>query len=154
MSGRIESRESRVESFTFTPENLAEAEKIIARYPAGREQSAVMPLLMLAQKQHENWLPVAAIEMVARMVNMPYMRAYEVASFYTMYNLAPIGKYHVQCCTTTPCWLNGSDAVLKACKDTLGVEPGETSADGMFTVSEVECLGDAADGFSQRRRVA
>ncbi len=128
-------------SFTFTPENLAEAEKIIARYPAGREQSAVMPLLMLAQKQHENWLPVAAIEAVARMVNMPYMRAYEVASFYTMYNLAPIGKYHVQCCTTTPCWLNGSDAVLKACKDSLGVEPGETSADGMFTVSEVECLG-------------
>lgn len=128
-------------SFTFTPENLAEAEKIIARYPAGREQSAVMPLLMLAQKQHDNWLPIAAIEMVARMVNMPYIRAHEVASFYTMYNLAPVGKYHVQCCTTTPCWLNGSDAVLKACKDTLGVEPGETSADGMFTVIEVECLG-------------
>jgi NADH-quinone oxidoreductase E subunit len=128
-------------SFAFTPENLAEAEKHIAKYPAGREQSAVMPLLMLAQRQHDNWLPVAAIEVVAKMVNMPYIRAYEVASFYTMYNLAPVGRYHIQCCTTTPCWLRGSDDVLKACKDTLGLEPGQTSEDGRFTLTEVECLG-------------
>ncbi|MFN7452577.1 MAG: NADH-quinone oxidoreductase subunit NuoE [Alphaproteobacteria bacterium] len=128
-------------SFSFTPENLAEAEKHIAKYPAGREQSAVMPLLMLAQRQHDNWLPVAAIEVVAKMVNMPYIRAYEVASFYTMYNLAPVGRYHIQCCTTTPCWLRGSDEVLKACKDTLGIEPGQTSEDGRFTLTEVECLG-------------
>lgn len=128
-------------SFAFTPENLAEAEKHIAKYPAGREQSAVMPLLMLAQRQHDNWLPVAAIEVVAKMVNMPYIRAYEVASFYTMYNLAPVGRYHIQCCTTTPCWLRGSDEVLKACKDTLGIEPGQTSEDGRFTLTEVECLG-------------
>lgn len=128
-------------TFSFTPENLAEAEKHIAKYPAGREQSAVMPLLMLAQRQHDNWLPVAAIEVVAKMVNMPYIRAYEVASFYTMYNLAPVGRYHIQCCTTTPCWLRGSDEVLKACKDTLGIEPGQTSEDGRFTLTEVECLG-------------
>ncbi|MCE3005544.1 MAG: NADH-quinone oxidoreductase subunit NuoE [Rickettsiales bacterium] len=128
-------------SFSFTPENLAEAEKHIAKYPAGREQSAVMPLLMLAQRQHDNWLPVAAIEVVAKMVNMPYIRAYEVASFYTMYNLAPVGRYHIQCCTTTPCWLRGSDEVIKACKDTLGIEPGQTSEDGRFTLTEVECLG-------------
>ncbi|MFO0457012.1 MAG: NADH-quinone oxidoreductase subunit NuoE [Alphaproteobacteria bacterium] len=129
------------DTFSFTPENLAEAEKHIAKYPAGREQSAVMPLLMLAQRQHDNWLPVAAIEVVAKMVNMPYIRAYEVASFYTMYNLAPVGRYHIQCCTTTPCWLRGSDEVLKACKDTLGIEPGQTSEDGRFTLTEVECLG-------------
>ncbi|MFO0069164.1 MAG: NADH-quinone oxidoreductase subunit NuoE [Alphaproteobacteria bacterium] len=128
-------------SFAFTPENLAEAEKHITKYPAGREQSAVMPLLMLAQRQHDNWLPVAAIEVVAKMVNMPYIRAYEVASFYTMYNLAPVGRYHIQCCTTTPCWLRGSDEVIKACKDTLGIEPGQTSEDGRFTLTEVECLG-------------
>ncbi|MFN8992384.1 MAG: NADH-quinone oxidoreductase subunit NuoE [Pseudomonadota bacterium] len=129
------------DTFSFTPENLAEAEKHIAKYPAGREQSAVMPLLMLAQRQHDNWLPVAAIEVVAKMVNMPYIRAYEVASFYTMYNLAPVGRYHIQCCTTTPCWLRGSDEVIKACKDTLGIEPGQTSEDGRFTLTEVECLG-------------
>lgn len=127
--------------FAFTTENLKEAEVIISRYPAGRQQSAVMPLLMLAQRQHDNWLPVAAIEVVAKMLGMPYIRAYEVASFYTMYNLAPMGKYHIQCCTTTPCWLRGSDAVVKACKDTLGIGLGETTKDGQFTLTEVECLG-------------
>ena len=128
-------------SFAFTPENLAEAEKHIAKYPAGREQSAVMPLLMIAQKQNQNWLPQAAIEAVARMCNMPAIRAHEVASFYTMYNLAPVGHHYVQCCTTTPCWLRGSDEVLRACRDTLGIEAGQTTADGMFTLQEVECLG-------------
>ncbi|MBN8542999.1 MAG: NADH-quinone oxidoreductase subunit NuoE [Alphaproteobacteria bacterium] len=127
--------------FAFTAENLKEAEVIIARYPAGRQQSAVMPLLMLAQRQHDNWLPVVAIEYVAKMLGMPYIRAYEVASFYTMYNLAPMGKYHIQCCTTTPCWLRGSDDVVKACKDTLGIGFGESTADGKFTLTEVECLG-------------
>ncbi len=128
-------------SFAFSPENLKEAQKHIAKYPKGREQSAVMPLLTLAQKQHQNWLPQAAIEVVAKMCNMPFIRAHEVASFYTMYNLAPIGRYHVQCCTTTPCWLRGSDDVVKACRDTLGIDFGETTRDGMFTLAEVECLG-------------
>jgi NADH-quinone oxidoreductase E subunit len=128
-------------SFAFTPENLAEAHKHIAKYPQGREQSAVMPLLMIAQKQHQNWLPIAAIEVVAKMCNMPVIRAQEVASFYTMYNLAPVGRHHVQCCTTTPCWLRGSDEVVRACRDTLGIDFGETTNDGLFTLQEVECLG-------------
>lgn len=129
------------DSFAFTAENMKIAEAHIAKYPAGREQSAVMPLLTLAQKQHQNWLPVKAIELVAKMCNMPYIRAYEVASFYTMYNLAPVGRHLVQCCTTTPCWLRGSDQVVKACKDTLGIGFGETTRDGLFTLTEVECLG-------------
>jgi NADH-quinone oxidoreductase E subunit len=132
-------------SFAFTPDNLAEAKKHIAKYPAGREQSAVMPLLMIAQKQHQNWLPQKAIELVAKMCNMPAIRAHEVASFYTMYNLAPVGKHFVQCCTTTPCWLAGSDEVVRACKDTLGIGFGETTADGLFTLQEVECLGACAN---------
>jgi len=128
-------------SFSFTKENEEKAKAHIAKYPAGREQSAILPLLMLAQQQHDGWLPVKAIECVAAMLGMPYMRAYEVASFYTMYNLAPIGKHHVQCCTTTPCWLRGSDEVVRACKDTLGIDFGETTPDGKFTLTEVECLG-------------
>ena len=128
-------------SFAFTAENLAEAQKHIAKYPAGREQSAVMPLLMIAQKQHQNWLPIKAIEEVAKLCNMPFIRAHEVASFYTMYNLVPVGRHQVQCCTTTPCWLRGSDEVVRACRDTLGIEFGETTRDGLFTLQEVECLG-------------
>lgn len=126
--------------FSFTAENLAKARAHIAKYPEGRAQSALMPLLMLAQKQHQNWLPVAAIEVVAGMVGIPYIRAYEVASFYTQYNLAPVGRHHIQCCTTTPCWLRGSDEVMRAAKDTLGVTHG-TTPDGLFTLTEVECLG-------------
>jgi NADH-quinone oxidoreductase subunit E len=100
-----------------------------------------MPLLMLAQKQHDNWLPQKAMELIAQMLEMPAIRVHEVASFYTMYNLAPVGTFHVQCCTTTPCWLRGSDDVVRACKETLGIGFGETTADGMFTLHEVECLG-------------
>lgn len=129
------------ESFQFVAENWQQAQKIIARYPAGRQQSAVMPLLMLAQKQHDNWIPRAAMDYIAQMLGMPPIRVYEVASFYTMYNLQPMGKHHVQVCTTTPCWLRGSDAVLHACERKLGVHPGQTTKDGMFTLSEVECLG-------------
>lgn len=128
-------------SFEFTPENLKAAQAHIAKYPGGRQQSAVMPLLTLAQQQHGGWLPQAAIEYIAAMLGMPAMRTKEVASFYSMYNLAPIGKHHVQCCTTTPCWLRGSDEVLRACKDTLGIGAGETTEDGQFTLTEVECLG-------------
>ena len=128
-------------TFAFTPEFLAVASAHIAKYPSGRAQSALMPLLTLAQKQNQNWLTVPAIEVVAKMVGIPYIRAYEVASFYTMYNLAPVGRYHVQCCTTTPCWLRGSDEVVRAAKETLGIGFGETTADGLFTLAEVECLG-------------
>ncbi len=141
MSAAIKQKINQPASFEFTPENLKEAEAHIAKYPAGRQQSAVMPLLTIAQRQHQNWIPQAAMELIAKMLNMPFIRVHEVASFYTMYNLAPMGKHHVQCCTTTPCWLRGSDEVVKACKDTLGVSMGETTGDGQFTLTEVECLG-------------
>lgn len=134
------------ENFAFTAENEEKARKIIARYPEGRQQSAVMPLLDLAQRQigvetgTQGWLPVPVIEYVARLLGMPYMRAYEVATFYTMYNLKPVGKYHVQLCGTTPCMLRGSEEVMRACKD-MGMKKGETTEDGVFTLTEVECLG-------------
>ena len=129
------------ESFAFTPQNSAAAEAIIAKYPSGRQASAVMPLLDLAQRQHHNWLPHAAVIHIAEMLEMPPIRVYEVATFYTMYNLAPLGEHMVQVCTTTPCWLRGSDDIVAACSSKLGIGLGETSADGKFTLLEVECLG-------------
>lgn len=128
-------------SFSFTQENLELARRIIAKYPPGRQQSAVMPLLDLAQRQNGNWLSRPAIEYVADMLEMPRIRAMEVASFYTMYNLKPVGKHFVQVCTTTPCWLRGSDDILHTCEKKLGIKAGETTADGQFTVVEAECLG-------------
>lgn len=128
-------------SFEFTPENFEKAKMHIAKYPEGRQQSAVMPLLDLAQRQHNGWVPRAAMDYIASILSMPPMKVYEVATFYTMYNTAPIGKHHVQVCTTTPCWLRGSDMVVDACKKTLGIGLGETTADGEFTLIEVECLG-------------
>jgi NADH-quinone oxidoreductase subunit E len=129
-------------SFEFTKENLEKAKAHIAKYPKGKQASAVMPLLDLAQRQHDNWIPEPAIRVIGEMLDMPYIRVLEVATFYTMYNLQPMGKHHVQICTTTPCWLRGSDAVVAACKKRLGVHHmGETTADGMFTLSEAECLG-------------
>ena len=128
-------------SFAFTAENLDKAKKIIARYPEGRQASAVMPLLDLAQRQHDGWLPTAAMNYVADMIGVPHIRAYEVATFYTMYNLAPIGKHLIQVCTTTPCWLRGSGAIMDACQKHLGIKTGETTPDGQFTLREVECLG-------------
>lgn len=128
-------------TFAFTAENLELAKKHIAKYPAGRQRSAVMPLLDIAQRQHDNWVPQAAIRYIAELLDTPVIKVLEVASFYTMYNLAPVGKHFVQVCTTTPCWLAGSDKVLSACKKHLGINPGETTPDGQFTVIEVECLG-------------
>lgn len=129
-------------SFVFTPENLEKAKGIIGHYPAFRQASAVIPLLDLAQRQHDNWLPIAAMDYVADLLDMPPARVYEVASFYTMFNRAPVGKHLVQICTTTPCWLRGSDALKKVCKDKLHVGTNmETTEDGQFTVCEVECLG-------------
>ena len=127
--------------FEFTPENAAQAELVIARYPDGRQQSAVMPLLDLAQRQNGGWLPRAAIEYIADFLAMPRIRAQEVATFYTMYHLKPVGKHVVGVCATTPCWLRGSDAVLAACRDSLGIDVGETTEEGLFTLAEVECLG-------------
>lgn len=137
-------------NFAFTPETMEKARAIIARYPAGRQASAVMGLLDLAQRQvgaetnTQGWLPVPVIEYVAAQLDMPYMRVYEVATFYTMYNMAPVGKFHVQVCGTTPCMLRGSDDVLAACKS-KGLIKGGTTADGLFTLNEVECLGACAN---------
>ncbi len=137
-------------NFAFTPETMEKARAIIARYPAGRQASAVMGLLDLAQRQvgaetnTQGWLPVPVIEYVAAQLEMPYMRVYEVATFYTMYNMAPVGKFHVQVCGTTPCMLRGSDDVLAACKS-KGLIKGGTTADGLFTLNEVECLGACAN---------
>jgi NADH-quinone oxidoreductase subunit E len=128
-------------SFAFTAENLERANVIIAKYPPGRQQSAVMPLLDLAQRQSGNWLPRAAMDAVADMLGMPRIKAYEVATFYSMYNLRPVGRHFVQICTTTPCWLVGSDGIVEACKKRLGIGFGETTPDRQFTLAEVECLG-------------
>ncbi|CUW40654.1 NADH dehydrogenase I chain E [Magnetospirillum sp. XM-1] len=128
------------ESFAFTPEYLEKAKAFIAKYPAGRQQSAVMPLLDLAQRQ-EGWLSRAAMEVIAEMLDMAPIRVEEVATFYTMYNRKPVGKFHVQVCTNLPCMLRGSDDVVAAAKAALGVEFGDMTADGKFTLSEVECLG-------------
>ena len=127
--------------FAFTPENAERSARLIARYPAGRQASAVVPLLDLAQRQNGGWLPRAALDHVAGVLGMPPIRVYEVATFYTMFNLAPVGRHLVQVCTTTPCWLRGSDEVLEACRESLGVEVGETTGDELFTLVEVECLG-------------
>ena len=137
-------------AFDWNAINRDRAAEIVARYPAGRQASAVMPLLFLAQGQvgaethTAGWLPVPVIEFIAAQLGMPFMRAYEVATFYTMYNLAPVGRYHVQVCGTTPCMLRGSDDVLAACAN-KGLSKGRTTPDGLFTLTEVECLGACAN---------
>lgn len=128
-------------SFQFTQENLAEAKKIIAKYPAGRQKSAVMPLLDLAQRQNENFISKDIIEYIANMLELAPIQVYEVASFYSMYNLKPVGKYLIQVCGTTPCMLRGAEDLIKLCKTKLGIGKEETSEDKLFTLKEVECLG-------------
>ncbi|PCJ40288.1 MAG: NADH-quinone oxidoreductase subunit NuoE [Alphaproteobacteria bacterium] len=129
------------EKFEFTAENMTWAEGQMAKYPPSRKQSAVMPLLTRAQEQNNGWVSITVMEYVADLLGMPYIRVQEVASFYTMYNLKPVGKHVIEVCTTTPCWLRGSDDVVAACKDELGIGFGETTADGEFTLLEVECAG-------------
>jgi NADH-quinone oxidoreductase subunit E len=141
MSAAAEAEFEQPAAFAFTPENLAKARAHIAKYPPGRQASAVLPLLDLAQRQHGGWLPRAAMDHVAELLGMAPIRVYEAASFYTMFNLRPVGRYLLQACTTTPCWLRGSDEVLAACRRKLGIDVGGTTADGLFTLVEVECLG-------------
>jgi NADH-quinone oxidoreductase E subunit len=129
------------ESFEFTPENRKLAEAHIAKYPPGRQASAVLPLLHLAQVQSGGWLPKVAMDYVAQLLEMAPIRVYEVGTFYTMFNLRPVGRYLLQACTTTPCWLCGSDDVVAACERKLGIRLGDTTSDGLFTLVEVECLG-------------
>lgn len=134
-------------SFAFDAESEAKIETIIRRYPAGKQASAVIPLLYVAQRQMGRltgsaWVPRIAMDVIAARLGMPPMRVYEVATFYFMFNTKPIGRFHLQVCGTTPCWLRGSDEVLRACKDAGALKGyGDTSEDGLFTLTEVECLG-------------
>jgi len=132
------------DSFAFSPENVEAAKQVIAKYPEGRQRSAVMPLLDMAQRQ-EGWLSRAAMDVVAEMLDVPPIKVYEVATFYTMYNLKPIGRLHVQVCTNISCWLRGAPEIVRACRDVLGVGFGETTADREATLAEVECLGACAN---------
>ena len=136
-------------NFAWTDENAAKAKDIVARYPEGRQRSAVMPLLDLAQRQvgaelnTQGWLPIPVMEYVADYLDMPIIRVVEVATFYTMYNVAPIGRFHVQVCGTTPCMLRGSDDIIEACKK-RGMKKGHTTEDGLWSFTEVECMGNCA----------
>jgi NADH-quinone oxidoreductase subunit E len=134
-------------SFAFDAESAAEIDRIVAKYPAGRQASAVIPALYVAQRQMKRltgsaWVPVKAMDAVAERLGMAPIRVYEVTTFYFMFNTTPVGKYHLQLCTTTPCWLRGSDEVVAACREATGIKGWkETSEDGLFTMTEVECVG-------------
>jgi NADH-quinone oxidoreductase subunit E len=134
-------------TFTFDSESESEISTVLAKYPPGKQASAVLPLLYLVQRQMARatgsaWVPRVAMDEVARRLDMAPIRVYEVATFYLMFNTEPVGKYHLQVCTTTPCWLRGSDEIVKSCREATGIKGWkETSADGLFTMTEVECLG-------------
>ena len=129
------------ENFEFNSSSLEEANKIIARYPKGKQQSAVMALLYIAQRQNNNWIPLAAMKHIAKFLNMPYIKVYEVATFYTKYNLSPVGKYFVQVCTTTPCMISGGGKLVEVCKNKISQNQNELSANKICSWMEVECLG-------------
>ena len=127
--------------FKFNDKNLDKAQKIIKNYPEGKQQSAVMSLLYLVQKQNNNWIPLVAMKYIAKFLSMPYIKVYEVATFYTMYNLSPVGKYFFQICTTTPCMIRGAYDIVKACKEKISDKENEISKDKTCSWTEVECLG-------------
>ena len=131
----------KAENFKLCNIDQVKVDEILDKYPSNRKASAVIPLLHYVQKKSNGWLPVPEIERVAEILDMPYMKVYEVASFYTMFNLKPVGKKLLQLCHTTPCWLRGSDEIEKSIFDTLKIKDGETTPDNMFTLMKVECLG-------------
>ena len=137
----MKNNNNNLEKFEFTKKNLQEVDKIFAKYPDEQKVSAVMPLLDLAMRQIGGWITDSAMRYISNLINVPYIRVYEVASFYSMFNLEPIGKNFIQICTTTSCWLRGSDDILKLCKKHLSIENNQTTKDGLFTLKEVECLG-------------
>ena len=139
--GTINAVEDREEAFNWSAENFIIAKKIISKYPSGRKQSAVIPLLDLAQRQNQGWLHKTCLEKVAETLSMSFIRVLEVATFYSMFNLKPIGKNFIQICRTTPCWLRGSNKLLEVAKKETNCSLGETSKDNEFTLVEVECLG-------------
>ena len=129
------------DKFEFTETNQNLADKILKKYPPEQKKSAVMPLLYLAQNQNENWIPLAAMKYIAKFLSMPYISVYEVATFYSMYNLSPVGKYFIQVCTTTPCLIRGADKIVKLCKEKISLNENELSQKGNCSWMEVECLG-------------
>ena len=129
------------ETFEFSSSSLEEAKNIIANYPEGKQQSAVMALLYIVQRQNNNWIPLVAMKYIAKFLNMPYIKVYEVATFYSMYNLSPVGKYFVQVCTTTPCMIRGANKLVEACKEKISENESELSSDKSCSWQEVECLG-------------
>ena len=129
------------ETFEFTKENLEIVKGILKKYPEKNKKSAVMPILYLAQKQNNNWIPLAALKYIGKYLSMPYINVYEIATFYTMYNLAPVGKYFVQVCTTSPCLLRGAGEIVKSCQNKISKNQNEISKNGMCSWTEVECLG-------------
>ena len=133
--------ENQPESFEFIKENKENAEKILKKYPENRKKSAVMPFLYLAQRQNENWIPLTAMKYIAKYLEMPYIKVYEIATFYTMYNLAPVGKYFVQVCTTSPCLIRGANKVVEICKEKISKEENTLSENKLCSWLEVECLG-------------
>ena len=140
MSLRRPSKEQ-PENFDFNPASLEAAKSIIAKYPKDKQQSAVMALLYIAQKQNSNWIPLAAMKCIGKFLDMPYIKVYEVATFYTMYNLAPVGKHFIQICTTTPCMIRGAYKLVEACKEKISENENELSKDQSCSWMEVECLG-------------
>ena len=128
-------------NFEFNPASIETAKKIILKYPKGKQQSAVMALLYIAQKQNDNWIPLAAMKCIGKLLDMPYIKVYEVATFYTMYNLAPVGKHFVQVCTTTPCMIRGAYKLVEACKEKISEKENELSKNKSCSWMEVECLG-------------
>ena len=129
------------DNFEFDSKNLEEAEKIITNYPKGKQKSAVMALLYIAQKQNNNWIPLSAMKYIAKMLDMPYIKVYEVATFYSMYNLTPVGEYFFQVCTTTPCMIRGAYKLVDVCKKKISENESEISKNGKSSWMEVECLG-------------
>ena len=129
------------ENFEFNSSSLEAANSMVAKYPEGKQQSAVMALLYIAQKQNNNWIPLAAMKYIAKFLDMPYIKVYEVATFYSMYNLSPVGKYFFQVCTTTPCMLRGAYDLVKICKKKISEKENTLSEDGKISWMEVECLG-------------
>ena len=134
------------ESFEFSKENLSEAEKEIRKYPKDRKASAVLALLFLVQKQNDNWIPLAAIKYVARLLDVSYIQVYEVSTFYSMFNLSHVGKYFIQVCTTTPCMLRGSKKIVDMCKKYISNNQNELSKNKLCSWTEVECLGACVNG--------
>ena len=128
-------------NFKFSDANLIKANDILKKYPEKNKKSAVMAFLYLAQRQHDNWIPLAAMKYIAKLLSMSYISVYEIATFYTMYNLAPVGKYFVQVCTTTPCLIRGANKIVKLCKEKISLKENELSKNGNCSWMEVECLG-------------